>query len=50
MRVDFSDRFERAVLAVFVEILLRTEWKENFREDDVVGCGNVGRLAGAIGS
>jgi hypothetical protein len=38
MRVDFAERFDRAVLAVlvvFVEMLLRTDWKENFRKDDV---------------
>jgi hypothetical protein len=55
MRVDFSDKFDRAVLVVFVEMLLRTEWKENFLgdeddEDVLVGCGRVGLLAGVIGS
>jgi hypothetical protein len=53
MRVDFSDRFDRAVLVVVVEVLLRTEWKENFLggddDDGVVSCEKVG-LAGVIGS
>jgi hypothetical protein len=36
MRVDFADMFDRAVLAVLVEMLLRTDWKENFLRDDVL--------------
>jgi hypothetical protein len=35
MRVDFADMFDRAVLAVLVEMLLRTDWKENVLRDDV---------------
>lgn len=41
------------MLAVLVEVVLRTEWKENFLggEDDVVDrVRKVGVLAGAIGS
>jgi len=33
--VDFADIVDRAVLAVLVEMLLRTDWNENFRKDDV---------------
>lgn len=51
MRVDFADMFDRAVLAVLVETLLRTDWKENFRRDDVVvGWGKVGLRAVAMDS
>jgi hypothetical protein len=35
MRVDFADIFDRAELAVLVEMLLRTDWKENFRSGDI---------------
>ena len=39
MRVDLADMFDRVVLAVLVEMLLRTDWKENSRSDDSrVGC------------
>lgn len=56
MRVDFADMFDLAVLAVLavlVEMLLRTDWKENFRSDDIrVGSVKVkeGRLAVAMDS
>ena len=54
MRADFAEMFDRvvlAVLAVLVEMLLRTDWKENFRRDEVlVGWGKVGLFAGAMDS
>lgn len=51
MRVDFADMFDRAVLAVLVEMLLRTDWKENFLRDDVlVGWGKVGLFPGVMDS
>ena len=51
MRVDFADMFDRAVLAVLVEMLLRTDCKENFRNDDIrVGSAKEGRLAVAMDS
>ena len=38
MRVDLADMFDRAVLAVFVETLLRTDWNEKvLRDDDLFG-------------
>jgi hypothetical protein len=36
MRVDFADMLDRAVLAVLVEMLLRTDWKEKVLSDDVL--------------
>lgn len=36
MRVDFADMFDRVVLTVLVEMLLRTDWKENVLRDDVL--------------
>ena len=51
MHVDLADMLDRAVLAVLVEMLLRTDWKENFRKDDVrVGWGKVGLFVGAMDS
>lgn len=51
MRVDFADMFDRALLAVLVEMLLRTDWKENFLRDDVlVGWGKVGLFPGVMDS
>jgi len=51
MRVDFSEMLDRTEFVVLVEVLLRTEWKENFLREDVLdGCGKVGLFADAIGS
>ena len=36
MRVDLADMLDRAVLAVLVEMLLRTDWKEKVLSDDVL--------------
>jgi hypothetical protein len=51
MRVDLADMFDRVVLAVLVEMLLRTDWKENvLRDDDLFGWGKLGLSAGVIDS
>lgn len=51
MRVDFAEMFDRVVLAVPVEMLLRTDWKENVLRDDVrFGWEKVGLIAGVIDS
>lgn len=51
MRMDFADMFDLAVLAVLVDMLLRTDWKENFRRADIrVGSVKEGLLAVAIDS
>lgn len=48
--IDSVDRPVLAVFAVLAEVLLLTEWKENFLENDVVADEKLGLDVLVIGS